>query len=118
MWKVRRPWVLRRGAVVLVALLSLGLGASPAAGYAPVDELIGLTNQLYQAGEIADVTVMANLVVSLQNIAALADSGDRTTAAQLLDSFIQEVSSLSGSLLSAGGATQLVEAARRAAAGL
>lgn len=86
--------------------------------YQPVDDLIMVVEQLHQSGEIAEVTVRSNLVVSLKTIGVLVDEGDPSTAKVLLDAFTQEVQSLSTTLLTSSAADQLVIQASEIAAAL
>ena len=102
---------------LLVVLVVLGLGVGlvlshdNAYAYEPVDDLIMVVNQLHQTGEIAEVTVMSNLVVNLETIGALVDEGNPTTAKVLLDAFAQEVQSLRATLMTSLAADQLVSQA-------
>ena len=105
---------LRMAAILLLCvLISWGVGLRPAESYAPIDDLIGSVNQLHQTGEIFDITVRENLVVSIQSIGTLIDDGNTITAKELLTAFTEEVSSLGGVLMTADAAVKIVEEAKK-----
>ena len=97
--------------LVFVVVMNWSVGVPLAEAYAPVDDLVTSVNQLLQTGEIYEVVVMANLIVSLQTIGTVVDEGNTASAKDLLQAFIQEVQSLSGVLMTAQAAEQLVDEA-------
>jgi len=113
-----RQHSIRQAAVLLLVLVSVIWVVGPAASYAPLDELMTSVTQLLQAGQIFDGTVAQNLLASLQTIGAQIEQGNKGTAAQLLTAFSQEVSGLSGVLMTPTAASQLVEAATKLASEL
>ena len=118
MKRILRRYSIKLAVSLVLLLLSWSVVLSPARSYAPIDDLINSVNQLRQSGQIFDATVAQNLITSLQGIATLVNSGNKTSAGQLLDAFNQEVNSLSGILMAPAAASQLVDAATRIASGL
>lgn len=107
----RRLSFIKLASVVLLLLLSWSLERSLAWGYVPVDNLVNQVDQLRQSGGIFDVATAANLIKSLQAIGTTIDAGDNLTARQLLTAFNEEVSSLSGVLMTTTAADQLIAGA-------
>ncbi|HET6464889.1 MAG TPA: hypothetical protein VLY20_04300 [Nitrospiria bacterium] len=115
--KILRPFTVRLGGGLLVFLL-WSIGPSLAQGYAPIDDLIASVNQLVQSQDILNATVAQDLISTLQTIDALVDQGNRVAAGQLLTAFTQDVSSLSGDLITPAGVNQLVNKATATQSGL
>ena len=107
-----------RAVLLVLVVSSWGLGPAPAQGYAPIDDLINTISQLTQTGQISDVKVASNLIVSLQSIGTLIDGGQKPAAKNLLVAFRDEVSNLSGVGMTASAASQLADEAQTISAGL
>lgn len=118
MKNIFRQNCLRMAAILFCVLISWGTGLRHAESYTAIDDLSGSINQLHQTGEIFDATVKTNLITSLQTIGTLIDNGNTLTAKDLLTSFTEEVTSLSGVLMTTNAATKIVEEAKKIVAAL